>query len=166
VTRSRPVPIRSRGFTLIELLVVVVIIGVMVALAGAQLMRSPSEAVREESEHLALLLQAAREEAILQGRVFAFGAGRETYRFMRLDRDGKLKVTRDDEVLRPRRLPPGVTIEALKIEGAEGESTQPQGVVFLPSGDLPAFRILLAGRGARWTVVGTPDGTIMAQAGS
>jgi type II secretory pathway pseudopilin PulG len=148
---------------------VVVIIGIMVALAGAQLMRSPSEAVRDESEHLALLLQAAREEAILQGRVFAFGAGRETYRFMRLDRDGKLKVARDDELLRPRQLPPGVTIEALKIEGAEGDSNgtqQPPGVVFLPSGDMPAFRILLAGRGARWSVVGSPDGTITTQAGS
>jgi hypothetical protein len=39
-------------------------------------------------------------------------------------------------------------------------------VVFLPSGDLPAFRILLAGHGARWSVVGMPDGTIRAQAGS
>jgi len=66
---------RSGGFTLIEILVVVAIIVVMVGLAGAQLMRGPVDVVREESEHLALLLRAAREEAILQGRVFAFGAG-------------------------------------------------------------------------------------------
>jgi general secretion pathway protein H len=129
-------------------------------------MRSPGEEVRDESEHLALLLQAARDEAILQGRVFAFGAGRDTYRFLRLDRDGKLKIPNDDELLRPRQLPPGIVIESLKIEGAENEATQPQGVVFQPSGDLPAFRILLAGRGARWSVVGAPDGTIRAEAGS
>jgi general secretion pathway protein H len=157
---------RARGFTLIELLVVVVIIGVMVAVAGAQLMRSPGEAVRDESEHLALLLQAARDEAILQGRVFAFGAGRDTYRFLRLDRDGRLRVAKDDELLRPRQLPPGVFIEGLKIEGAENEGTQPQGVVFQPSGDLPGFRIVLAGSGARWSVVGSPDGSIRAEAGS
>jgi type II secretion system protein H len=156
---------RARGFTLVELLVVVVIIVVMVTLAGVQLMRSPGEAVRDESEHLALLLQTAREEAILQGRVFAFGAGRESYRFMRLERDGKLKMAGDDELLRPRLLAPGVTIESLQVEGV-AEDAPVKGVVFQPSGDLPAFRILLAGRGARWSVVGAPDGTIRAQAGS
>jgi len=159
-------PARARGFTLIEMLVVVLIIGIIVALAGAQLMRSPGEAVRDESEHLALLLQAARDEAILQGRVFAFGVGRDTYTFLRLDRDGKLKVTKDDAVLRPRQLPPGVVIEGLKIDGAESDGTQPKGVVFQPSGDLPAFTIVLAGGGARWSIVGSPDGTIRTQAGS
>src|SRR5262245_8812276 len=157
---------RERGFTLIETLVVVLIIAIIVALAGAQLMRSPGEAVRDESEHLALLLQAARDEAILQGRVFAFGAQSDAYQFLRLERDGKLKAAKDDALLRPRQLPPGVTIAGLKIEGAENDDAQPKGIVFLPSGDLPAFRIVLAGGGARWSVVGSPDGGIRAEAGS
>jgi type II secretion system protein H len=156
---------RARGFTLIELLVVVVIIVIMVTLAGVQLMRSPGEAVRDESERLALLLQAARDEAILQGRVFAFGAGRESYRFLRLERDGKLRIAKDDELLRPRQLAAGVAIESLQVEGV-AEDAPVKGVIFQPSGDLPAFRILLAGGGARWSVVGAPDGTIRAQAGS
>jgi len=154
---------RARGFTLIELLVVVAIIVVMVGLAGAQLMRGPGDVVREESEHLALVLRAAREEAILQGRVFAFGAGRESYRFLRLERNGRLKASAD-ELFRPQRMPPGVVIEALKIEGA-GEAEQ-DGVVFQPSGELPAFRIVLRSGGARWSVIGAPDGSIRAQAAS
>ena len=152
----------ARGFTLIELLVVVAIIVIIVALAGVQLMRGPADIVREESEHLALLLRAARQEAILQGRVFAFGAGRESYRFLRLERNGRLKVTGGDELLRPQRLAAGIVIEILQIEGA-GEAAQ-DGVVFLPSGELPAFRIVLKSGGARWSVVGAPDGTIRAQA--
>ncbi|TMG78183.1 MAG: hypothetical protein E6H75_04345 [Betaproteobacteria bacterium] len=120
--------------------------------------------VREESEHLALLLRAVREEAILQGRVFAFGAGRESYRFLRLERNGRLKATSGDDLLRAQRLPPGIVIEALQIEGA-GEAAR-DGVVFLPSGELPAFRIVIAAAGARWSIVGAPDGSIRAQAGS
>ena len=154
----------ARGFTLIELLVVVAIIVVIVGLAGAQLMRGPGDVVREESEHLALLLRAARQEAILQGRVFAFGAGRESYRFLRLERNGRLKVTSGDELLRPQRLAAGIVIEAFQVEGAA--ETAQDGVVFLPSGELPAFRIVLKSGGARWSVVGAPDGTIRAQAGS
>ena len=160
--RVRTAPGQLRGFTLIELLVVVAIIVIMVGLAGAQLMRGPDDVVREESEHLALLLRAAREEAILQGRVFAFGTGRESYRFLRLERNGRLKVARSDDLFRPQRMPPGIVIEALQIEGA-GEAAQ-DGVVFLPSGELPAFRIVLRSGGARWSVVGAPDGTIRAQA--
>jgi general secretion pathway protein H len=155
---------RARGFTLIEVLVVVMIIVVIVGLVGVRLARGPDDIVREESEHLALVLSAAREEAILQGRVFAFGAGRESYRFMRLEKDGRLKLTGEDELLRPKRLPHGIAIELLKIEGV-GEETL-DGLVFLPSGELPAFRIVLAGGGIRWSVVGEPDGTIRARAGS
>ncbi len=155
---------RSSGFTLIEILVVVVIIAVIVGLASVQLMRGPGDVVRDESEHLALLLRAAREEAILQGRVFAFGAGRESYRFLRLERNGRLKVASADDLFRPQRMPPGVVIEALQIEGA-GEAAQ-DGVVFLPSGELPAFRIVLRSGGARWSVIGAPDGTIRAQVAS
>src|SRR5258706_76210 len=162
----------ARGFTLIELLVVVAIIVIIVALAGGQLMRGPADVVREESEHLALLLRAARQEAILQGRVFAFGAGRESYRFLRLERNGRLKVTGGDELLRPQRLAAGIVIEAFQVEGAAetaketAKETPQDGVVFLPSGELPAFRIVLKSGGARWSVVGAPDGTIRAQAAS
>jgi general secretion pathway protein H len=160
--RMRAASGQAHGFTLIELLVVVAIIVVMVGLAGAQLMRGPGDLVREESEHLALLLRAARQEAILQGRVFAFGAGRESYRFLRLERNGRLKVTSGDELLRPQRLAAGIVIDAFQVEGAA--ETAQDGLVFLPSGELPAFRIVLKSGGARWSVVGAPDGTIRAQA--
>jgi hypothetical protein len=68
--------------------------------------------------------------------------------------------------LRPQRLAAGIVIEVFKVEGVgegAGEAAQ-DGVVFLPSGELPAFRIVLKSGGARWSVVGAPDGTIRAQA--
>ena len=155
---------RSPGFTLIEVIVVVMIIGIIVGLAGVQLARGPEDQVREEGERLALLLRAAREEAILQGRVFAFSSERDAYRFLRLERNGRLKPTRDDELLRAQRLPPGMIIESVQFEGA-GDAAR-GGLVFLPSGELPAFRLVLAAGGARWSVIGAPDGAIRGKAGA
>ena len=154
----------AAGFTLIEVLVVVLIIVVIVGLLGVQLMRGPEDQVREESERLALLLNAARQEAILQGRVFAFSGERDSYRFLRLERDGRLKVTAEDDLLRAQRLPAGIIIEAIQIAGA-GDAPQ-DGLVFLPSGELLVFRLVLAGGGVRWSVIGSPDGTILAKAGA
>jgi len=68
--------------------VVVAISSVMVRLAGAQLMRGPGDVVREESERLRLFLRSAREEAILQGRVFRLRRRRESYRFLSLSGNG------------------------------------------------------------------------------
>ena len=93
--------------------------------------------------------------------MFAFGAGRESYRFLRLERNGRLKVTGGDELSRPQRLAAGIVIDAFQVEGAA--ETAQDGVVFLPSGELPTFRIVLKSGGARWSVVGAPDGTIRAQ---
>jgi len=154
----------AAGFTLIEVVVVVLIIVVVVGLLGVQLMRGPEDQVREEGERLALLLNAARQEAILQGRVFAFSGERDSYRFLRLERDGRLKALADDDLLRGQRLPGGIVVGAMQIEGA-GDAPR-DGVVFLPSGEVPAFRLVLAGGGARWSVIGAPDGTILAKAGA
>lgn len=152
------------GFTLIEVLVVVLIIVIIVGLLGVQLMRGPEDQVREESERLALLLNAARQEAILQGRVFAFSSEGDSYRFLRLERDGHLKATAEDDLLRAQRLPAGIVIEAIQIAGA-GDAPK-DGLVFLPTGELPEFRLVVAGGGARWSVIGSPEGTILAKAGA
>ena len=164
VLKAAPARRPGGGFTLIEVLVVMLIIVVVVGLLGVQLMRGPEDQVREESERLALLLNAARQEAILQGRVFAFSGERDSYRFLRLERNGRLKATGDDDLLRAQHLPPGIVIETIQIAGA-GDATR-DGVVFLPNGELPGFRLVLSGGGARWSVIGAPDGAIVAKAGA
>jgi type II secretion system protein H len=144
---------RRRGFTLIELVVVTLIVGVVAAMAGMRLARGPADALRDEGERLAALLRAAREEAILQGRVLAFEAEGGSYRFLRLEPDGRLQPLAGDALLRPATLPAGILIA--------GED-----ILFLPSGELDAFRLVLAAGPARWSVVGTPQGAIRSEAGT
>ena len=86
----------SFGFTLVELLVVLVIIGITLGLATLNAIPSPRQDLENEAKRLALLLQLARDEAIVRNRLVAFEANGERYRFMVRGDTGWAPVTRDD----------------------------------------------------------------------
>jgi len=73
-----------------------------------------------------LLLQAARDEADSSGRCSPSGAGCARLTLHAPDRDGKLKIPKDDALLRPQRLPPGVIIESLRIEARKATGRSPR----------------------------------------
>ncbi len=86
----------KRGFTLIELLVVMVIMGVTLGLATLNALPSQQQALQTEAERLALLLQLARDEAIVRNRQVAFEGEQDRYRFLvRNDKQWE-SVTKDD----------------------------------------------------------------------
>jgi general secretion pathway protein H len=72
----------ARGFTLLELLVVVVIAGITLGLVSFNAMPSQRQALQNEAQRIALLLQLARDEAIVRNRPIAFEAEPERYRFL------------------------------------------------------------------------------------
>ncbi len=86
----------SRGFTLVELLVVMVIIGLTLGMATLNAIPSPRQDLEKEARRLALLLQLARDEAIVRNRLVAFEANGDRYRFMVRGDAGWEPVTRDD----------------------------------------------------------------------
>lgn len=86
----------SSGFTLVELLVVMVIIGITLGLATLNAIPSPRQDLENEAKRIALLLQLARDEAIVRNRLVAFEANGERYRFMVRGDTGWAPVTRDD----------------------------------------------------------------------
>ncbi|WP_317202620.1 type II secretion system minor pseudopilin GspH [Janthinobacterium sp.] len=92
---------RTRGFTLIELLVVMVIIGITLGLVSFNAMPSHQQALRKEAERIALLLQLARDEAIVRNRQVAFEADSERYRFL-VRNDKQWQPVDDDDLLRER----------------------------------------------------------------
>ncbi|MBV6322739.1 GspH/FimT family pseudopilin [Duganella violaceipulchra] len=92
---------RQRGFTLIELLVVMVILGVTLGLVSLNALPGQKQSLREDAQRVALLLQLARDEAIVRNRQIAFEAGSDGYRFL-IRNDKQWDVAVQDDLLRER----------------------------------------------------------------
>lgn len=87
----------QRGFTLIELLVVMVILGVTLGVVTLSASPSQKQSLQQDAQRIALLLQLARDEAIVRNRQIAFEASSDNYRFMiRNDNKQWEQVTQDD----------------------------------------------------------------------
>jgi general secretion pathway protein H len=92
---------RSRGFTLVELLVVLVIVGVMLGLVSVSALPSQRQELQSEAQRIALLLQLARDEAIVRNRLVAFEANGERYRFL-VRNESRWESLPNDDLLRER----------------------------------------------------------------
>jgi len=92
---------QARGFTLLELLVVLVIAGITLGLVSFNAMPSERQAMQNEAQRIALLLQLARDEAIVRNRPIAFEADAERYRFL-VRNDNEWQRLEKDDLLRER----------------------------------------------------------------
>jgi len=92
----------ARGFTLIELLVVMVIIGITLGLVSLNAAPSGQQAMQQEAQRIALLLQLARDEAIVRNRLVAFEAGADSYRFLVRSEQRVWEPLPQDDLLRER----------------------------------------------------------------
>lgn len=143
-----PVARRATGFTLIEVMIVVLIIGVTLGLVGVNLMRDDRDRVKEEADRLAMVLSAARDEAILQGRVLVVDLRRDGYQFLRIGSDGKPVPIEGDDSFLPRRLPNGMTLSA-EIDGVTS-ITNESTLVIDPTNTLPNLILTLRLGEFRW----------------
>lgn len=144
------------GFTLLELVVVVLLLSIMLGLVVVNLSSDDNSQLRDEAQRLALLLNTAQQDAILEGQVLALAVEPGGYHFMRLTDTGTLQPITQDELLRARELPSDIKISAVEIAGKDTADTEkPSGIVLQPSGELDEFTITLQKGSARWYVKGS-----------
>lgn len=91
----------SRGFTLLELLVVMVIAGIILGMVSFKAIPDDRQVLQQDAQRIALLLQLARDEAIVRNRPIAFEADATHYRFLVKPEQQWLPL-KDDEMLRER----------------------------------------------------------------
>ncbi len=116
-----------RGFTLVELMIVLAIIGITLGMVSINAMPSPRQNLHGEASRIALLLQLARDEAIVRNRPVAFEADPDNYRFLVRNEGSWDPVTKDD-LLRERPFKGGPV--KLMIEPASAGSGNPMRVIF------------------------------------
>jgi general secretion pathway protein H len=118
---------REHGFTLLELLMVLVIAGMTLGLVTLNAMPGQTKALQSEAQRIALLMQLARDEAILRNRPVAFEAESSGYRFLMRDGTQWAKMVKDD-MLRERTFshPP----VSMSISPEVAAQTNPLRIVF------------------------------------
>jgi general secretion pathway protein H len=90
-----------RGFTLVEIMVVMVIIGITLGLVSLNVMPSPRQDLQAEARRLSLLLQLARDEAIVRNRLITFEATPDRYHFL-VRNETRWDLITHDDLLRER----------------------------------------------------------------
>lgn len=109
----------ARGFTLLELLVVLVIVGIMLGFVTFNAMPSERQSLQNEAQRIALLLQLARDEAIVRNRPIAFEVDQFRYRFWIRDENNAWQPMEREDMLRERefkRAPVGLAIDPPMME--------------------------------------------------
>lgn len=117
----------QRGFTLLELLVVMVIAGVILGMVAYNATSDARQVLHNDAQRIALLLQLARDEAIVRNRPIAFEIETDRYRF--LQRDGNAwQALAQDDLLREREFKRSPV--AISISPLPQEQTSPLRIVF------------------------------------
>lgn len=155
------------GFTLIELLVVMIVVGVIVASIQLNLFSDDARRLRNEGERLAALLTALADESVTSGAPLAVSFSADGYVFWERDEvpatenaatdsaaprtpgltsEMRWRPRPGDELFSARKMQAEIQIAEVRIRQRilSRSETQPERVVFSPSGMHPPFSVLLA----------------------
>lgn len=139
------------------MLVVLLIMGLFVGLVGSIAKPDDRALLRVEAERLAQLLDLAATKARLTGKPVAWTADGPGYLFWQFGDDAYWAEIRDDDSLRARTLPRGMTLSGLRVENMR--PAQHMRLEFTPYATL-SFSVDMAFGAEHCTVTGSPVGEV------
>lgn len=151
-------PIKDRGFTLIEMLVVLLIMGLLAGLVSTIAQPDDRALLRVEAERLAQLMDVAATESRFTGKPVAWTADGPSYRFWQYSEDMGWSEIVNDDLLRKRTLPKGMTISNMRVENAR--SSELMRVEFDSYGSALSFSVEMTLGTAHSTVANSPVGDV------
>ena len=152
---------KATGFTLIEILIVLVVIGITIGLIAVNFGRDEKAELKETAKRLALILEAANNEAIASGKSIAFIANTSGYSFYHRDSERQWSKQINDAPFSENQLPISTSIVDLQIDETRVPIATP--LVFSTSGFNPTFAMVLTNSNIRMVVVGDSGGNIYVQ---
>ncbi len=132
------------------------IIGVVLGLASINFAQDPRTILKTEAEQLSLLMQQARDEAIITGASIAWKSENGSYAFFELGAEDKWRLMND--AFRARQWPASVEVANVRINGVKAPLNE--ALVFTPSGFNQPFELTLALNNARVGLNGDALGRI------
>ena len=151
------------GFTLLELLIVLAIVGLIATLVVPRIGSGPDALLDVEANRLASALALAAKEARLTGHTIVWRADGSAYAFTRSSDDGASPRHFASD-LKPRTLPEGVAITALRVADA-----RPRGewrLAFASAAPIELFSIEMRAGPLRYAVASTATGEVRASRAS
>jgi general secretion pathway protein H len=114
-----------------------VIVGITLGAVSFNAMPSERQVLQNDAQRVALLLQLARDEAIVRNRPIAFEAEIDRYRFLIFE-ENRWQVLQQDELLRERELKRSPVLFAISPASADHDSPlriifgrEPVGIPFI-----------------------------------
>jgi len=138
-----------RGYTLIEILAVLVVLGIAIALAQVSFARSPAQTLEQEAHRLAIVLELARDDAMVQGCTTTW-TSRSGSHWVECRGNRAAHATHA--------WPGGIALERMSIAGVPVPRESP--LIFTPAGLNAPFELTLAMEDSRVVVSGDVLGRV------